>query len=300
MVKRFSHIFSALALMFIIVPVIIATSCRQEEEIVQNTGVAVTILPQAEFVESVGGEQVHITVMVPPGANLHTYEPTPSQMTELARAEMYTKVGSGVEFELVWMDKLADINKDMLIVDCSRGVRLMETAAGHEGEEPEHSAMDPHIWMSPLNVIIMVQNICEGLVQGDPGNKGYYEQNRDDYVRKLIELDRDIRSGLAGVTNRTFMVYHPAFGYFAREYGLTMLPVEVEGKEPTTKSLIHLIEQAKEYKIKVIFTAPQFNPESARVIADALGGRVILMDPLARDYVVNMRNLLSELVEVME
>ena len=285
--------------MLIIITVIIITSCRQEERISPNTGVAVTMLPQAEFVESVGGEQVDITVMVPPGENLHTFAQLPSQMTELSRAEIYAKVGSGVEFELALMDKLADINRDMLIVDCSRGVWLLETAAGHE-EESAHSALDPHIWMSPLNVKIMVQNICEGLVKVDPGNKDYYEQNRDDYVNELTELDRDIRSGLAGVTNRAFMVYHPAFGYFAREYGLTMLPIEEEGKEPTAASLIHLIEQAREYKIKAIFAAPQFNPESAGVIADALGGRVILIDPLARDYVVNMRNLLSELVEVME
>jgi len=223
MLKRFNQIFSALALMLILIMVTVAISCRQEEGAGQNIGVAVTILPQAEFVESVGGEQVHITVMVPPGANLHAYEPTPSQMTELAKAEMYAKIGSGVEFELVWMDKLAAINKDMLIVDCSGGVQLLETAAGHEGEGPEHSAMDPHIWMSPLNVKIMVRNICEGLTQIDPGNKAYYEQNRDAYIRKLTELDRDIRNGLAGVTNRAFMVYHPAFGYFAREYNLTML-----------------------------------------------------------------------------
>jgi len=258
------------------------------------------MLPQAEFAESVGGEQVHITVMVPPGANLHAYEPTPSQMTELAKAEMYARVGSGVEFELVWMDKLADINKDMLIVDCSGGVQLLETAVGHDGEESGHSAMDPHIWMSPLNVKIMVRNICEGLVRVDPGNRAYYEQNRDAYIKNLAELDRDIRSSLAGITNRTFMVYHPAFGYFAREYNLTMLPIEEGGKEPTAAGLIHLIEQARDYKIKAIFTSPQFNPESAEVIADALGGRVIFIDPLARDYMVNMRNLLSELVEVME
>lgn len=297
---KFNQIFPAFALMLILVPVIVTTSCRQEEGISPNIRVAVTVLPQAEFVESVGGERVHITVMVPPGANLHAYEPTPSQMTRLTKAEMYVKVGSGVEFELTWMDKLANLNKDMLIVDSSRGVQLPETAVEQEGEESGHSAIDPHIWMSPLNVKIMVQNIYEGLVQVDPENKAYYEQNRDAYIKKLTELDRDIRSSLAGITNRTFMVYHPAFGYFAREYNLTMLPIEVEGKEPTAAGLIRLIEQAREHKIKVIFTSPQFNPESAEVIADALDGGIVFIDPLARDYVVNMRNLLSELVEAME
>lgn len=297
---KFNQIFPAFALMLILVPVIVTTSCRQEEGVSPNVRVVVTVLPQTEFVESVGGERVHITVMVPPGANLHAYEPTPSQMTRLTKAEMYVKVGSGVEFELTWMDKLANLNKDMLIVDSSRGIQLPETAVGQEGEESGHSAMDPHIWMSPLNVKIMVQNIYEGLVQVDPENKAYYEQNRNAYIKKLTELDRDIRSSLAGITNRTFMVYHPAFGYFAREYNLTMLPIEVEGKEPTAAGLIRLIEQAREHKIKVIFTSPQFNPESAEVIADALDGRIVFIDPLARDYTANMRNFLSELVETME
>jgi zinc transport system substrate-binding protein len=146
----------------------------------------------------------------------------------------------------------------------------------------------------------MVKNICDGLIRVDPANRLYYEKNRDLYLQKLTQLDSDIRDGLSGVKNRKFLVYHPAFGYFAKEYDLTMLAIEEEGKEPTAVSIARLIQQAKENNIRVVFASPQFNPQSAKVIASAIGGKVVLIDNLARDYISNMRFLLGELVQVME
>jgi zinc transport system substrate-binding protein len=295
--KAFLSIFLAVLLMTSLAT--IATSCTQETEATTKIGVVVTILPQAEFVENIGGDKVDVTVMVPPGASPHTYEPTPSQMASLAEARLYAKVGSGVEFELVWMDKLIAQNQDMLVTDCSRGIDLQAMTAPDEDEE-EHGGMDPHIWMSPRNAQVMVQNIASGLIQIDPDNSAYYERNRDAYLQQLAQLDQDIRDGLSGVKNRIFMVYHPAFGYFASDYDLTMLPIEAEGKEPTPAGLQHLIEQAKEHNVRVVFAEPQFNPQSAKVIADAIGGRVVLINPLARDYIENLRILMGELVQALE
>jgi prolipoprotein diacylglyceryl transferase len=275
-----------------------AASCMQQTEASTKLGVVVTILPQAEFVENIGGDKVDVTVMVPSGASPHTYEPTPSQMAALSEAQLYAKVGSGVEFELTWLDNLIAQNEDMIIVDCSEGIELQPMTAGDE-DEPAGS-MDPHIWMSPRNAQIMVQNIADGLIQIDPDNRDYYEQNRDAYLEELAQLDQDIREGLSEVENRVFMVYHPAFGYFASSYDLVMLPIEAEGKEPTPAGLQHLIEQALEQHIKVVFAEPQFNPQSAKVIADAIDGRVVLINPLARDYIENLQILMAELVQAME
>ncbi len=276
-----------------------AISCRQRGEVSENIVVAVSILPQAEFVEAVGGEKVDVVVMVPSGANLHTYEPRPSQIVDLAEAEMYVKVGSGIEFELVWMDKLMGVNPKMLVVDCAQGVELMEMGRNH-GDGQRLYGIDPHIWLSPLNAKVMVQNIYSGLVQIDPANKDYYAQNRDAYLQKLAGLDQDIRDGLSRVINRRFIIYHPAFGYFARDYNLTMTPVEEGGNEPTAAGITRLIEYARENNIKVIFTAPQFNPASAEVIADEIGGRVVFIDSLAGDYIKNLRSVLDEMVRAME
>jgi len=293
--SRFSGTISVLALLLILGLPASAISCGREEKASEKIGVTVSILPLADFVENVGGEKVNVSVMVPPGASPHVYEPTPSRMVALAGARMYAKVGSGVEFELVWMDKLVAINAEMLVVDCSKGIEIQEMAGEHE-----HGGMDPHIWMSPLNAKIMVRNICDGLVQVDPDSKAFYEKNRDAYLQELTRLDRDIRDGLSGVTNRRFMTYHPAFGYFAKEYNLTMLSIEVEGKEPTAADIAHLIEQARSHNMKVIVASPQFNPQSAEVISRAIGGRVVFIDSLARDYIMNMRLLLGELVQAME
>lgn len=288
-----------LSFVFVTILAVSTVSCAQKEEASEKLRVAVTILPLANFVENVAGEKVEVSVMVPPGANVHIYELTPSQMAALSKAVMYVKVGSGIEFELVWMDKLIAANKDMLVVDCSKGVELQEKVGEHRVEH-KHGTMDPHIWVSPLNAKIMVRNICDGLVQIDPDNKVFYEQNRDAYLQKLAQLDQDIRNRLSGVANGRFMVYHPALGYFAREYNLIMIPIEEDGKEPTAAGLARLIEQAKEHDIKFIFADSQFNPQSAKVIAKAIGGSVVFINPLAEDYIANLRSLLAELVQAIE
>jgi zinc transport system substrate-binding protein len=271
-----------------------AISCGQAKQSSDKIGVAVTILPQAEFAESIGGDRINVTVMVPPGADPHTTELTPSKMTEVAEDKMYAKVGSGIEFELSYMDKIEAVNKNMLVVDCSKGIELVTSV------DPNEPGMDPHIWVSPLNAKIMVQNICDGLVQVDPANKDYYEQNRDAYLQKLDALDQEIRSSLANIKNRAFIVLHPAWGYFARDYDLEQIPIEIGGKEPSAQDITRIIDEAKQRNIKIIFASPQFNPQMAEVIANEIGGKVVLIDDLARDYIENLHKVLDEMVQAME
>jgi zinc transport system substrate-binding protein len=256
--------------------------------------VAVTILPQAGFVENIGGDKVEVVVMVPPGASPHTYEVTPGQMTKLSNAKMYAKVGSPVEFELAWMDKLIAVNKSMLVVDCSRGIEFMTSA------DPDESGQDPHIWLSVKNARVMVQNICDGLVQVDAANKSYYEENCADYLEKLTELDSELAEDLSGVKNRSFIVFHPAFGYFARDYNLKQIAVEQGGKEPDADYIVRLIEEAKEQGIRVIFVSPQYSTKSAESIAREIGGKVVIIDSLAKDFIGNMRAIESAMKQAMQ
>lgn len=283
-----------LVLMLVAGLAVFASSCAKKEEGSGKIAVAVSILPQAEFVERVGSEKVKVSVMVPPGADPHTYEPTPSQLAALSKAKLFAKVGSGIEFELAWMDKLTATNPDMLVVDCARGIELMEIE-GEDEAEHHHQGKDPHIWLSPKNAKIMVENICHGLIQVDPENKGYYLQNKDEYLSELDKLDEEIRNSLARITRRSFIVFHPAWGYFARDYGLKQIPVEIEGKEPSAKDIANLIAEAKKHEIKVIFASPQFNVKGAEVIAKEIKGRVVFVDPLAGDYVANLSLVREEL-----
>jgi len=286
----------------VLVSTVFLTACIQKTQATDKKGVVVTILPQVEFVESVGGDKVAVTAMVPPGASPHTYEPSPSQMITLSKAAMYASVGSGVEFELAWMDKLVAVNDEILLVDCSEGIELLEINNEHAviDNNHRHGSADPHIWMSPNNTAIMVRNICNGLIEVDASNKYYYEKNCRVYLNKLIELDMEIKNSLVNAQNRTFMVYHPFLGYFARDYNLNMLLVEKEGKEPTAAGIAYLIEKAKENDIKVIFASPQYNPESAEVIANAIGGKLVFIDPLSKDYITNLRVLVAHLAKAME
>ena len=234
-----------------------------------------SILPQADFVEHVGGDNVEVIVMIPPGANPATYEPTASQLKAASSAAMYVKVGSGLPFEEVWLDNIGSANPNMLIVDTSEGVDLIPG--------------DPHIWLSPRSAMVQVENIYKGLVAVDPENSEYYYRNKEQYINDLEVLDTDITESLSGFDGRNFMVFHPSWGYFSRDYDLTMIAVEIEGKEPSAGDMVHLVETAKENNIKFIFVQPQFSTKSAEVIAKEIGGSVVAVDPLPQDYITNLR-----------
>jgi zinc transport system substrate-binding protein len=284
----------ALVLLLAISLLALTAGCNREAGSTGKTVVAVTILPQAGFVEAIGGDRVEVVVMVPPGASPHTYEVTPDQMAQLSQAKMYAKVGSPVEFELTWMDKLIAVNKNMLVVDCSQGIDLIES------QDPDEPGMDPHIWLSVKNVKIMVQNICDGLVQVDASNRAYYEGNCADYLDKLTGLDNELAADLSGVKNRSFIVYHPAFGYFARDYNLTQIGVEQEGKEPDADYVVRLIKEAREQEIRVVFVSPEYSTRSAETIAKEIGGQVVIIDPLSRDFINNMRAIAAAMKQAMQ
>jgi len=275
---------------------------QEEAEEKDDMKVVVTLMPQAEFVESVGGDKVDVVVMVPPGASPHTYEPTPSQLVEVSEADLYFKMGSGIEFENAWMDDIEGVNPSMEIVDCSKNIMLIEMGEEHEEHEEghqeesdeheySHTGLDPHIWNSPNNARIIVENIYQALAAKDPENAAYYRANADNYQAKLDTLDSSIDKLLEGKTNRRFIVFHPAWGYFAHDYDLEQIAIEEAGKEPTAQNLQYIIDDANEHEIRVIFASPQFSTGSADTIASEINGSVILINPLDKNYLENMQHI---------
>ncbi len=245
--------------------------------------VATTIAPLGEFVRAVGGEKVEVTVVVPPGAEPHTFEPTPSLMVDMAKADLYVMNGAGLEF---WMDKLLTANKKMLVVDSSTGITLLQENRGE---------INPHIWLSLRNAALQVENICTGLIEVDPQNKDYYIKNRDNYLEKLKALDQEFNQTFAGKKMKIFIVQHPAWTYFVRDYGLIQIPLMEDEKEPGPKYLGDVIELARKNNITTIFVEPQFNPKSAEVIAREMNARIVTIDPLAGNYLDNMRDTSREI-----
>jgi zinc transport system substrate-binding protein len=257
--------------------------------------VAVSILPQKYFVKKIGGDRVHISVMVLPGANPATYEPKPRQMVNLAKSEIYFAIG--VPFEENWLPKFAKTNPKMKIVRTQAGITKIPMKEGghghheaaHDAETISTGAKDPHIWLSPPLVMVQAKNILEGLVKADPEGRIFYEANYSAFLEELKALDMGIKNVFkaTGQDNR-FMVYHPSWGYFAQSYGLEQIPIELEGKKPSPRKLLALIQEARKDGIKVIFVQPQFSEKSAETIAKAIGGKVVFADPLAEDWENNL------------
>ena len=256
--------------------------------------VFVSILPQAYFVERVGGERVDVSVLVGPGHSPATYEPKPRQIAELGKAKVYFRVG--VPFEDVWMMRISSANPNMKVIDTRRNIELRTMNAYHPDKAERHyhyqeGMKDPHIWLSLKLVKIQAENICRALISEDPAQRAYYQDNLKAFHYDLDKLDAEIKDALESLTIRKFMAFHPAWGYFAHDYGLEQIPIEEEGKQPSAKALAHLINRAKQEGVKVVFVQVQFSTRHAEAVAHAIGGRIAQIDPLAKDYLNNMRKI---------
>jgi len=266
--------------------------CGRPATRVPATGlnITVSIVPQKYFVERIGGDRVNVNVMVEPGFSPATYEPKAEQLKELSRADAYISIG--VPFEKAWMGRIGSVNSEMPIVDTTQGIERMPMGAGGEN-------LDPHIWLSPRLVKIQAQTIYEALAELDATHKGDYKSNLDSFIADIDALEANIRAALEGVENRKFMVFHPAWGYLARDFELEMIPIEVGGQEPSAAELASLIAEAQEEGIRVIFAQPEFSTRDAETIASEIGGEVLLISPLASDWLDNLRRVADTFAEVL-
>ena len=261
--------------------------------------VVVSIVPQKYFVERIGGDYVSVSVMVEPGANPATYEPKPEQLKALSSAVAYFSIG--VPFEDAWLEKIAAANEDMMMVDTITDIERMPMEAHHheEGEYAE-GAPDPHVWLSPELVKVQSQAIYEALAELDPAHEAEYGANLDAFIADIDALEADIEVTLSGLKTKKFMVFHPAWGYFARDFGLEQIPVEVGGQEPSAQELARLVEEARGEGIRVVFAQPEFSTKDAETIAEEIGGQVLLISPLAPDWLENMRTVAQTFADVLK
>ena len=249
--------------------------CRGGTETPDRPVVAVSVLPQAYFVEKIAGDRVTIAVMIPPGANPSTYEPGIDELTQLARAKLYVAVGHpNFAFEAAWVDRLLSENPDLEIV--------------HGGATDDY---DPHIWLSPRLVRSGSERIAVALGEVLPEAREVMEENLADFLTEIDDLDTETRARLEPYSGRKVFVFHAAWGHFTREYGLEQVSLEEGGKKPGAGALAAFIKEAKREKASVIFVQPQFSQEGARVVAQEVAAGVEALDPLARDWLDNMRRV---------
>jgi zinc transport system substrate-binding protein len=286
-----------------------ATPTSSAEEADAPT-VTVSILPLAYFVERIAGDAVNVNVMVGPGENAHTYEPTPEQMKDLENSALFFSIG--IDYEESWLPRFEEINPEMLIIDSGDGIELIPMTAehdhDHEGEEEheeehegeesheeegedheEESGLDPHVWLSTENGKIIAANVQAALSELLPDQADEFQSNTEALLEDIDNLDAEIRATLEGAEQRTFMVFHPAWGYFAHDYGLEQIAVQVEGQDPSASEVADLIDTAREHNIKVVFVQADFSTTDAEAIAQEIGGEVVTVNPLAEDWLANLQ-----------
>ena len=292
-----------LALMALVVAPILGACQSAATPIADRSGQAnltVSILPLAYFAERIGGDWVSVNVMVGPGEEPHTYEPTPEQMKAISEAAVFFSIG--VEYEDVWLPRLAETNPNMAIIDASNGIERIpvptavaevgqQTNAAESANDDHAGELDPHVWLSPENGKIIAKNILNGLIGIDPGHETAFRSNYEALIADIDALDAQIRETLAGDANRTFMVFHPAWGYFAQQYNLQQIAVQVGGQDPSASELAQLVDLAREKGISVIFVSPAINAASAEALAKEIGGTVAMVDPLAEDWLQNLNEV---------
>ena len=284
--------------------------------------VAVSIVPEAYFASQVGGDRVVVHTLVAPGQSPHTFEPTARQMSELAKAKIYFTIGMPFEAHLV--PKVKAGNPGIVVVDVRKGVhmRYMDKACQQvgavgagQGQGPglgqgqgrgmgpgqgqrlgrTSNELDPHIWMSPRIAALIAGEMAEALIQADPAGAKEYKANLKGLQDRLAALDKEIGRVLEPLKGKEVFVFHPAFGYLLDEYGLKQVPIETMGKSPGPRHLALLVHEARQRGVKVIFVQPQFPQKSAQAIAQAIGGAVVPLDPLAPDYIKNLRDMAGQI-----
>lgn len=252
--------------------------------------IAVSIIPEQTFVEAVCGDLVKTIVMVPPGYSPENYEPTPQDMTEFSKSSIYFTVGVPTE-ETSILPSVPENTKVVSLAEACSQVYEELTIGG---------SRDPHIWLSPKRAVVMVKTIAEEMSELDPDNAETYSSNAEAYISKIEKADQEIVQLISKLENRSFIVFHPAFGYFADDYGLSMYSLEQDGKEATAEELAEMIDFAKENGIKVIFYQAEIDSSQSEAFAEEIGGTTVQLDPLSANYIDNLKSMAQAISEGMD
>jgi zinc transport system substrate-binding protein len=244
--------------------------------------VVTSVFPLLEFAGAVSGERGEVSLLLPPGAEIHTWQPRPSDIIRLSSADLFIYIGADLE---PWLhDLLKSVrNPSLRVLEASRGITLIdEEGIVHNAHEHEHGAHDPHIWLDFKNDQRIVDKIAAVLSELDPEGSSVFKRNAFIYKEKLQKLDQKFKDGLKDCVHRTIILAgHAAFGYLARSYNLHQISLYglSPDSRPTPKKLIKVVELAKKYRIKVIFFEIRMRDELAKVLAGEIGARILVLNP---------------------
>jgi len=268
-------------------------SCTKKEPPSEGKlSVLVTIAPYAYFVERIAGETIAVQTLIPPSMNIHTYEPTPKLVEMSTQAKVWFRIDEPFEKKIV--QALLEKNPQQKIVNLQEGLPLLSSEDAVElgsCEAYAHGGEDLHTWLSPKLALRQAKVISETLIALFPENKELYQKNFNDLALDMKKLDRNLDTLVTPYKGDALLVSHPALGYFCHDYGLFQLSVECEGKEPRPKDVERILMQAKKYTVRCVFLQRGFNNRGAILIGKKLQLPIYQIDPYAKDYLKNMREI---------
>jgi zinc transport system substrate-binding protein len=281
-------------LFFIILISILGVSCTSSHSNKKGKVVFVSILPLKYFTNKIAGNLYQTEVMVPPGVGPETYSPTPKQMRALGQSNAFFAIGY-LGFEADLLEKLPSLNPKLKLFNVSRDISLIQENEEKHEDHVHLKGVDPHIWSSPKEAMIIAKNIYDGLAEVDPGNKEQYFNNLQKLQSEIQQVDSTVTQLLTAAPSRKFVIFHPALGYLARDYNLDQFAIEFEGKVPSPKHMQELLEVAKKEKISTVFIQKEFDKRNAEIVAQELGAKVIQIDPLDYNWPQQMIAIASAL-----
>ena len=269
------------------------TACGTRPRTSEEPTITVTLEPLRYFAETIAGDKFKIISMVPKGSSPETYDPTPQQLVNLDQSIAYLRIGY-IGFEQAWMDKLAANAPHLKVFDTSKGIDVIREAGHAHGDHRHEGGIEPHLWNSARNASVIAHNVYAALSELDRPNEPYYRHRLDSLQQIITRTDTEVRR-LLQRADSTFLIYHPALSYFARDYGLKQISMEEGGKEPSPAHLKELIETCRREKVRVIFIQQEFDTRNARLIADELGIAVVSIQPLSYEWQEEMMNVAKAL-----
>lgn len=282
---------------------ILLLSCQRRP--VEEKIISVSIEPQRYFAEKIGGDYYKINTVVPVGQSPETYDPAPQQMVEIGKSLAYFQIGP-IGFERAWMDNMQKNNPTVTFFYLSKGMPFMEETEHHHHTEGEacdhehghsHGSQDPHIWSSISGAKVVVSNMLDAFIALDEAHADEYRRNYEALIKEIDRTEAEILHYLQPALSRAFIIYHPALTYFAEEFNLQQLCIEMDGKEPTPAQLKELIDTARMYNVQVIFVQQEFDQKNAALIAQETGCRLVTINPLAYDWSEEMIRIAKALID---
>lgn len=272
---------------YLLLAIVGLSACQGKKEGGTRT-ISVTIEPQRYFAEKIAGDLFHINCVTPAGQSPETYDPTPQQMVQISQSQAYFRIGE-IGFEQAWMKNLQSQNPDMVVFDLSEGMELVknEEEAHEEGEahpHHHHGSVDPHIWTSISGARVIAQNTYQAFIKLDPENQEVYRAGYQRLIEEIDSTEAEMKQLLQPLAGTAFIIYHPALTYFAREFGLKQLCIELDGKEPSPAQLKQLLETATQSGAKVVFVQQEFDQKNAELIAQETGCRLVTINPLSYNW----------------